>query len=71
MLVYSPPDDQPDNMWTKDVLIGIREFEKDIQARDDFKQTCLVTYSADVLIGCDPAGFLSPLDFFPNPDNLE
>ena len=71
LLVYSSPDDTQINLWTKDVLIGIREFEKDIQVRDDYKQACLAKYEEEAMVGCDSEGFLSALDFFPNPQDLE
>ena len=43
LLIYSPPDDAEidTNMWTKDVLISIREFEQDVLKSDEYKGTCL------------------------------
>ena len=43
LLIYSPPDDADadTNMWTKDVLISIREFEQDVLKSDEYKGTCL------------------------------
>ena len=42
MLIYSPPSDSVENMWTKDVLMSIREFEKDTRAEEDWKSICLI-----------------------------
>ena len=43
MLVYSLPEDSDDsltNVWTKESLISIREFEKDVKLADGFTQVC-------------------------------
>ena len=37
LLVYSPPDESVTNMWTKEGLIAIREFEKDILMSKEYK----------------------------------
>lgn len=64
LLIYSPPDNDSSvtNMWTKEVLISIREFEGDILKSDEYKGTCLADAKGD----CDRVGFLTVLDFFDN-----
>lgn len=39
MLVYTSvgdSDDTPINLWTRDALISVREFEKDVVREDDY-----------------------------------
>ena len=41
MMIYSPPGDNEDlNLWTKEVLLSVREFEKDVVKEDDYSVTC-------------------------------
>lgn len=69
LLVYSSPADPDANIWTKEVLIAIRDFEASVQDSDEFKQTCLLDQETKK---CDSvAGFLSPIDFFSDPSDLE
>ena len=60
MLVYSPPEaTDVDNIWTKEALIAVREFEKDVKVEEDYKLTCLaeqVSISKDDVV-CTTFGF--------------
>ena len=68
MLIYEPNEgDESESMWTKDVLISIREFEKDIKADPEYSITCY----ADQIPGgtpdevdCKDDAFQSVLDLF-------
>ena len=58
------------------MLISIREFEKEVQTGDDYKKTCLAKKSTGeetsaVAVICDPESFLTALDFFADPEDLE
>ena len=68
MLVYSVPDgvdddDDAANLWTRDSLISIREFEKDVRREDDYQSTCLAeqiteeTSTTREEVRCLPEGF--------------
>lgn len=72
LLIYSPPDDDGSvtNMWTKEVLVSIREFEQDVLKSDEYKGTCLAVDQGDSF-PCNPEGFLTVLDFFESPADLE
>ena len=42
MMIYSPPDDDETvNLWTRDALISVREFEKDVRQDEDYGTTCI------------------------------
>lgn len=43
MVVYSEvgDDDTPNNLWSRDALISIREYEKDILLEDDYSKICI------------------------------
>jgi len=79
MLVYTSvgSDDTPTNLWTRDALISVREFEKDVVREDDYQATCLAeqvqeeTSTTREEYKCMPKGFLSVLDFFPDTSLLE
>jgi len=74
--VYSGKNDEKGvaNLWTKDSLISIREFEKEVKALSSYKQTCLakskVGGSKDE-IECSKKSFLSPLDILPDANRIE
>ena len=67
MLVYQSTDENSQNLWTKDVLISVRNLEQDIKSDPKYQVTC----KANRVLGgtiddveCDPNGFKSVLDIF-------
>mmetsp|Transcript_13451 Transcript_13451/g.18403 ORF Transcript_13451/g.18403 Transcript_13451/m.18403 type:complete len:151 (-) Transcript_13451:184-636(-) len=74
MLIYDAPSEDVENMWTKEALISVREFEKDIKLEDGYSQTCLaepVTPGSLDDVRCSSKGFQSVLDLFSDPSKLE
>lgn len=81
MLVYSAEGsgekDSTANLWTRDSLISIREFEKDVKREDDYQKTCYAkqisekTSTTREEVSCLPEGFTSVLNIFPDLSKLE
>ena len=66
-IIYSPLDeDSTATLWTRDVLISMREFESDIKSSDEYTVSCKADpqLSTAEEIVCDVRAFLSPLDLF-------
>jgi len=63
MLVYDQTansDATATNLWTKETLISIREFEKDVKKVDRFEQVCLaqpISSSSVNAVQCVDAAF--------------
>lgn len=65
LLIYDP-EGSTTNLWTKEALISIREFESDVKQMKDYDSVCLANAVGDSIddVVCDPRAFSSPLDFF-------
>ena len=73
ILVYDP-DGSTTNLWTKETLIAIRDFESDIKAKEKFKKVCLadpVPDGAADEVFCSQKALSSPLNLFPDQSMLE
>lgn len=79
MLVYSEVGDDgtPTNLWSRDALISIREYEKDMVLEDDYSRICLAeqvkkaTASTKEEVRCLSAGISSVLNLLPDASKLE
>lgn len=75
LLVYNPLDgvSAANNVWNKDSLIAIREFENETRAKAGYKQTCqAVSMVADSdVVTCSDRSFITALDFFADSSILE
>ena len=75
MIIYTVPNDSVDDIWTKTGLISVRNFENSIKADPNFKKSCVADPAPDGavdIVFCNEAAALnSPLNLFPNANNLE
>jgi len=79
MLVYSEvgDDDTPINLWSRDALISIREYEKDIVLEEDYSSICLAeqvkkaTDTTKEEVKCVSYGISSVLNLLPDKNKLE
>ena len=73
MILYSEPA-LPDgaSLWSRQTLIAIREFEKEVGGMSGYRQSCLADKtSVEGSVVCSKSGILSPLDLLANPGQLE
>lgn len=58
MIIYEPSYGGDPNLWNKEVLIAVREFEKEVRELDDYSTICIATKdSTDDNIECDINAF--------------
>ena len=77
MVVYDAPpdaDNENGNLWTKESLISIREFENEMKALDGFSKMCRAEEVPDGEVDevqCIESALQSPLTLLDEPEKLE
>lgn len=73
ILVYTAPADAT-NLWTKESLTALRDYEAKIKAMDGFKKTCLareVVGGAKDEVECEEMSFQTAMDLFDDPSKID